>query len=162
MQATMRVLLALLAATFPHGAISAESETPAQLRGIEAVYVEAVVSSDTGLDPSSFTTAVEVRLRRAGVPVVREPAPSTPKLHFGLFAYKVSDPGVVGTFFTAHLALRESVTISRSGAAIEAPTWESPLWIGVRPVADLSLKEIAEDLADRFAADFLAAKASTR
>lgn len=129
----------------------------AALRGLPAVRVEAVVPADTDLDAAAFTSAVQASLELAGVPVALEPNAEAPILRFRLVPYVITDKEVEGACFVADLALFDTVLLSRSGKSLRAATWESASIIGVRPALDASLERVAEDLAEEFATEYLAA-----
>jgi hypothetical protein len=127
------------------------------LKALPPVRLESVVPNDLGIDPSVFTVAMQVRLGLARVAVTKEPSPETPMLRLYLVTYEIKDPNIHGACFSAALALFDATEVSRSGKRVQASTWESSTIIGVRPSLDLSLKRVAEDLAEEFAADYLAA-----
>jgi len=155
--------LLLLGALIPSVA-RAQDPSLASLRGIVAVAVQidklGPDAEESGFDQPSLQTAVEGRLRKAGIRIysaqeLKKDARS-PILHLKVTVHRDYSYRTYGIH--ALLSLSQTVYVKDLEMATMAITWSKGYLITATPEKVADAKRDIEDMADSFAADLLAAR----
>lgn len=125
------LLAAALFANTGSAAAQATAGQVASLRGLPGVVVDYGLYGNAaalGVDSIELRTALEMELRRNGIPtVVFSPTlPVRELLSRGLLSYRLTaTPTAAGPVFSSMLQLSQPAVLPRGGTPVSATTWEA-------------------------------------
>lgn len=156
-QASLVLLFGLFFLNEAKAQSDSDRDTLAGLKGV-SVLIESVKPEieRLGISAKQLQTDVELRLRRAGIPVIDS---VDTFLYVNLSVHKLDDYSFA---YTITVSLNQPVILSRNKAiSTIAPTW-SDGFVGTAGLNKLhTMREAVADLVDTFINDYLAASSQT-
>ena len=142
-----------------------ETANDATLKGLTAIRVAIDVSGTEvelpGLRKADLQSRIEGKMKKAGLQVLGESerAQGMPTLYLNLNLLALDQLAAEVYVFSIDLALIQEVRLLRApGIKAASPTWRAPGSLGTIDAAELvSLRDTADELADRFLAAYRAA-----